>query len=58
MADPINLRKARKNKERAEKSARADENRVRFGRTKAEKQVTEKETQAKIKNLDDKRLDK
>ncbi|WP_147124692.1 DUF4169 family protein [Shimia ponticola] len=34
---PINLNKARKAKARAAKSARASENAVKFGRTKAEK---------------------
>jgi len=57
MADPINLRKARKKKTRAEKSAQADANRIRFGRTKAEKQATENENQLKIRTLDNKRLD-
>ena len=37
MAEIINLRQARKNKARAEKEARATENRISFGRTKAEK---------------------
>ncbi len=40
MAEIINLRQARKNKARAEKEARANENRVSFGRTKAEKMLT------------------
>ena len=40
MAEIINLRQARKNKARAEKEARADENRLAFGRTKAEKNLT------------------
>lgn len=34
---PINLNKARKAKTRAEAKAKADENAVRFGRTKAQK---------------------
>lgn len=34
---PINLNQARKAKTRAEEKAKADENAVRFGRTKAEK---------------------
>ena len=34
---PINLNQARKAKSRAEAKARADENAIRFGRTKAEK---------------------
>lgn len=37
MAEPINLNKFRKAKARAEKTQRAAENRVKFGRTKAEK---------------------
>jgi hypothetical protein len=36
MAEIINLRQARKQKARAEKEARAAENRTSFGRTKAE----------------------
>ena len=40
MAEIINLRQARKNKARAEKEARADANRIAFGRTKAEKKLT------------------
>jgi hypothetical protein len=38
MGEVINLRQARKAKARAEKEAQAQENRVRFGRTGAEKQ--------------------
>ncbi len=34
---PINLNQARKTRSRAEAKAQADENAVRFGRTKAEK---------------------
>ena len=37
MADIINLRSARKQKARADKDAQAQQNRVLFGRTKAEK---------------------
>ncbi len=43
MADIINLRQARKAKARAEKEKTADANRLAFGRTKAEKQVTKLE---------------
>lgn len=39
MANPINLNKARKARARAEKKASADENAIRFGRTKAEKNL-------------------
>lgn len=38
---PINLNKARKAKARAEKSARATQNAVKFGRTKAQKEADE-----------------
>ena len=42
MAEIINLRQARKQRQRAEKEALARENRIRFGRTRAERQrVTE-----------------
>jgi Domain of unknown function (DUF4169) len=41
MADIINLRRARKDKARADKEARATENRIRFGRTKDEKLLAE-----------------
>ena len=37
MAEPVNLTRFRKQKARAENKARADENAVKFGRTKAEK---------------------
>ena len=38
-ADIVNLRRARKTKARAEREQQAAENRVRFGRTKAERQA-------------------
>ena len=50
MAEIINLNKARKAKARVDKSARADENRARFGRTKAQKQAEAAET-AKLARL-------
>ena len=37
MAELINLRQARKNRARADKEKTAEQNRARFGRTKAEK---------------------
>jgi hypothetical protein len=37
-ADVINLRRSRKARDRQAKSAEADANRIRFGRTKAEKE--------------------
>jgi hypothetical protein len=44
MADIVNLRTARKARARAEAEKQAADNRVRFGRTKAEKQTTRGET--------------
>lgn len=52
MAEIINLRMARKHKARADKEAQAQQNRITFGRTKAEKQQTSAE-----KALADKRID-
>jgi uncharacterized protein DUF4169 len=43
MAEIVNLRQARKQKARAEKEARAEQNRISFGRTKAEKSLTKAE---------------
>ncbi|MDB5473070.1 MAG: hypothetical protein JWP99_373 [Devosia sp.] len=37
MADIVNLRQARKQKARTDKATRAEQNRMLFGRTKAEK---------------------
>ncbi|MCA0872157.1 DUF4169 family protein [Seohaeicola saemankumensis] len=39
MAEPVNLNRFRKAKARADKKARADENAVKFGRTKAEREL-------------------
>ncbi|WP_428429226.1 DUF4169 family protein [Pararhizobium sp.] len=38
--DVVNLRQFRKQKARTEKDSTADQNRISFGRTKAEKQLT------------------
>jgi hypothetical protein len=45
MTEPINLNKARKDRARAAEKAQAAENRVRFGRTKAEKTVSKLEAE-------------
>jgi hypothetical protein len=58
MADVINLNRARKAKARVEKSARAVENRIRFGRTKAEKAVDSAETARRTHDLDGARRDR
>lgn len=53
MADtPINLNKARKARVRDERRARADENAVRFGRTKSEKTQERAAESARIRKLD------
>ena len=52
MAEIINLRQARKAKARTTKQAEATQNRVTFGRTKAEKQATKTETARQNHNLD------
>ena len=57
MAEIINLRQARKNKARAEKEARATQNRVSFGRTKAEKTLTEAERDLEKSRLEAHRRD-
>jgi hypothetical protein len=57
MAEIINLNKARKAKARAEKPLRAQENRARFGRGKAEKQAEAAEKARTAKLLDDSKRD-
>ncbi|WP_213979623.1 DUF4169 family protein [Sphingomonas sp. dw_22] len=57
MAEIINLNKARKAKARADKPVRAQENRVRFGRTKAEKAADSAETAKIDRLLDDSKRD-
>jgi len=52
MADIINLRTVRKQKSRVEKDAQASQNRVIFGRTKAEKQKAEAEQRLAEKHID------
>ena len=51
-ADIVNLRQARKAKARADKQRQAEENRVRFGRSKADKQHD-----AAVRRLDTRKLD-
>ncbi|MES2442686.1 MAG: DUF4169 family protein [Pseudomonadota bacterium] len=57
MAEIINLNKARKAKAAVDKAARADANRARFGRTKAQKQAEADEAYRRTKLLDDSKLD-
>jgi hypothetical protein len=52
MTEPINLNKVRKAKAQADARARAAENRVRFGRGKAEKTVSKLEAEKARRALD------
>lgn len=57
MAEIINLNKARKAKARVTAEKQATENRVRFGRSKAQKQQDAAEAEAMRRKLDSLRLD-
>jgi len=56
-AEIINLRRARKAKARADRARQADENRVRFGRTKGERKKSKAESTAAARRLDGHRRD-
>ncbi|CUH66757.1 hypothetical protein TL5118_01890 [Thalassovita autumnalis] len=53
----VNLNKFRKAKARAEKKAQADENAVRFGRTKVEKSLDRAQNTKAQQDLDGKKRD-
>ncbi|MEC7963495.1 MAG: DUF4169 family protein [Pseudomonadota bacterium] len=53
----VNLNKFRKAKARAEKKAQADENAVKFGRTKAEKSLDRAQNAEVQQDLDGKKRD-
>jgi hypothetical protein len=52
MTEPINLNKARKARARAGAEARGAENRVKFGRTKAEKELDKARAHKARRDLD------
>lgn len=52
MSTPVNLNRVRKEKARAAKKARADENAVKFGRTKPEKELEKARAEQALKALD------
>lgn len=54
MSTPVNLNRFRKAKARADKKARADENAVKFGRTKAQKELEKAEAEKARRALDGK----
>ena len=58
MSEPVNLNRFRKEKARAAKKARADENSVKFGRTKAEKQRDTQQSEKSIRDLDGHKRDR
>jgi hypothetical protein len=56
MKDPVNLNRVRKAKARADKQKQAGENRIRFGRTTAEKSRAGAQVKKADKELDNHRL--
>ena len=58
MSTPVNLNRVRKARARAEKKARAEENAVRFGRSKAEKDLDKARADKARDRLDQTRRDK
>ncbi len=57
MAEPVNLKRFRKQKARAEKKARADENAVKFGRSKAERELARARAEKARRDVDDHKRD-
>lgn len=58
MTEPVNLNKFRKEKARTESKARADQNAVAFGRTKAEKDLAKKQKHKLRQDHEGYKLDK
>ena len=58
MTEPINLNKARKAKARANKQQRATENRIKYGRTKAQKVADKLSQEQTVRRLDLSKRDK
>ncbi|WP_170348624.1 MULTISPECIES: DUF4169 family protein [Ruegeria] len=57
MGKPVNLNRYRKAKARAEKKARADQNAVKFGRSKVEKVEAKFEQDKQRRDMDNHELD-
>ncbi|MDP4065029.1 hypothetical protein IMCC1933_17860 [Rhodobacteraceae bacterium IMCC1933] len=57
MSAPVNLNRFRKAKARAEKSTRAAENSVKFGRSKGQKRLQETKNAAQVQHLDQHKRD-
>ncbi len=58
MGDIVNLNDRRKKKAREDKAATAAANRAKFGRTKGEKKLDEKQRSADVRKLDGARREK
>lgn len=58
MGEILNLRQARKARERAEKDRAAEANRIAFGRTKAERRVSDAQNELDRARLDAHRLER
>ena len=52
MSEPLNLNKLRKQRDRAARKARADENTVKFGQTKAQKDALKQRAERATRKLD------
>ena len=57
MGDVVNLNRFRKTRDRAERAKEAEANRIRFGRTKAEKDRDRQEAERRAQDLNGKKLD-
>ena len=57
MSEIVNLRQVRKNKARAERERDAEANRLRFGRTKAQKKADKQAKKREGRAVDDKKLE-
>lgn len=58
MGEVVNLRRARKDRARADADRKADANRIAFGRTKSEKSLTQAERDIAERRIDGHRLDR
>lgn len=57
MSEPVNLNRFRKEKARAEKKARANENAAKFGRSKTEKDLEKAKAEQNVTRLDNHKRD-
>lgn len=58
MGEVVNLRRARKDRARADADRKADANRLAFGRTKSEKSLTQAERDMAGRRIDGHRLER